>query len=117
MNLNILSYGIYLPIIIVITVKIGWMFYTHGEIFLLHLFQHHIAIVKPINNILLTGYYLVNIGYAIYAIAQWESILTIPQMLNILCGHLGSIIIGLAILHYNNVFWLNYLVKSKPLKL
>lgn len=116
MNYNILTYCIYLPIIAVIMVKVGWMFYTHGEIFLLHLFHNDQTVVKPINNLLLIGYYLVNIGYAIITIAFWETVDTLPQILNTLSEHLGIIIIGLAVLHYNNVLCLNYLVKSKRIK-
>ncbi|WP_299277436.1 hypothetical protein [uncultured Psychroserpens sp.] len=116
MNYNILTYCIYLPVIAVIMIKVGWMFYTHGEVFLYHLFQQHTTIVKPINNIFLIGYYLVNLGYAIITLAYWETIESIPQMLNTLSEHLGVIILGLALLHYNNVLWLNYLVKSKTLK-
>lgn len=97
-------------------IKVGWMFYTYGEVFLLNLFQHNISLVKSINNLLLIGYYLVNIGYAIITLAYWETVSSIPQILNTLSEHLGMIIIGLALLHYNNVLLLNYLVKSKTLK-
>ena len=117
MNYNILTYSIYLPIIVFITVKVGWIFYTHGKVFLSFLFQKNEALVKSVNNILLTGYYLVNIGYAIITIAFWEPIYSFIQMINALGNHLGIIIIGLALLHYNNVVILNYLVKSKTLKL
>ncbi|WCO00988.1 hypothetical protein [Psychroserpens ponticola] len=117
MNYNIITYSIYLPIIAVIMVKVGWLFYTHGEIFLLYLFQQNTSLVKSINNILLIGYYLVNLGYAIISLAYWETIESVIQMLNTLGEHLGVIIIGLSLLHYNNVLLLNYLVKSKTLKL
>ena len=116
MNYNILTYCIYLPIIAVIMVKVGWMFYTHGEVYLMHLFQQNDSLVKPINNLLLIGYYLINLGYAVITLAYWETVVSIPQLLNTLSEHLGVIIIGLALLHYNNVFLLNYLVKSKTLK-
>ncbi|WP_146191785.1 hypothetical protein [Algibacter marinivivus] len=115
MNYNIISYIIYIPIIFFIMIYVGWLFYKHGELFLLNLFQDE-AIVKSINNILLIGYYLVNLGYAIITIAYWEVINSIPEMLNTLSHHLGIIIIGLAVLHYNNVLCLTYLVKSKSLK-
>nr|WP_321228163.1 hypothetical protein [uncultured Psychroserpens sp.] len=113
MNYNILTYCIYLPIIAVIMVKVGWMFYTHGEIFLLHLYKQDETIVKPINNLLLIGYYLTNLGYAIITLAYWEKVNNLTEMLSTLSEHLGIIIIGLAVLHYNNVLCLNYLVKSK----
>ena len=116
MNYNILAYAIYLPIIAVIMVKVGWLFYTHGELFLLNLFQQDQSIVKPINNLLLIGYYLLNLGYAIITIAYWEKIDTVQDIFNTLSYHLGIIIIGLSILHYNNVLCLTYLVKSKTIK-
>lgn len=96
-------------------IYVGWLFYKHGELFLLNLF-HNESIVKSINNLLLIGYYLVNLGYAITTIAYWKIINSISEMLNSLSYNLGIIIIGLAILHYNNVLCLTYLVKSKSLK-
>ena len=115
MNYNILSYSIYLPIIFFIMIKIGWLFYKHGEIYLIHLFQQNSNIVKSINNILLTGYYLINLGYAVYSIAYWKQIITILQLINTLSYHIGIIILGLALMHYNNVFWLTFFVKLKPI--
>ncbi|MGB3608065.1 MAG: hypothetical protein WA775_03745 [Psychroserpens sp.] len=116
MNYNIITYCVYLPIIAVIMIKVGWMFYTHGEVFLLHLFHQDKRIVKPINTLLLTGYYLLNLGYAIFTVSYWEHISSILAIIGSLSKHLGIIIIGLAILHYNNVLCLNYFVKSKTLK-
>ncbi|WP_323789352.1 hypothetical protein [Psychroserpens sp.] len=115
MNYNILTYCIFLPIIAMIMIKVGWMFYTNGEVFLMYLFQQNTSLVKSINNILLIAYYLVNLGYAVITLAYWETIESALQMLNTLAEHLGIIIIGLAVLHYNNVLVLNYLVKSKTL--
>jgi len=115
MNYNIISYLIYIPTIGFIMIYVGWLFYKHGELFLLHLFQNE-ALVKSINNLLLIGYYLVNLGYGIVTIAFWKTIHSIPEMLNALSYHIGIIIMGLAILHYNNVLCLNYLIKSKSLK-
>lgn len=116
MNYNIVTYCIYTPIIFFIMIKIGWLFYKNGEIFLLNLFKQQIALVKSINNILLIGYYLVNLGYAIITIAYWETISSIPEILNSISHRLGIMIIGLAVLHYNNVLCLTYILKSKIIK-
>lgn len=116
MNYNILAYGIYLPIISFIMIKVGYLFYKYGEIFLLNLFKQNLSLVKSINNILLVGYYLINIGYAIITIAYWETLDSFSKIINTISYHLGIIIIGLAILHYNNVLCLTYLVKSKTFK-
>ena len=96
-------------------IKVGWLFYKHGEIYLMYLYNDTLF-VKSINNILLIGYYLINLGYAIITIAYWENVDSFFEMLNTLFNHLGKIVIGLAVLHYNNILCLNYLIKSKTLK-
>ncbi len=97
-------------------IKVGWLFYKHGEVFLLNLCETNYALAKSINNLLLIGYYLINLGYAIITLAYWENIQSINEMINTLSTTLGRIIILLAVLHYNNVFCLTYLIKSKSLK-
>ncbi len=116
MTYNILTYFIYLPIISIIIIRVGWLLYKNGEIFLLHLYKQDTRIVKPINNLLLTGYYLTNIGYAIITVATWEIVNNLSELLATLSQHLGTIISGLAVLHYNNLLCLKYLIKSKLLK-
>jgi len=116
MNLNILTYGIYLPIICFIMIKIGWLFYKNGEVFLLDVFNHNEALVKSINNILLIGYYLINVGYAIVTISYWEKVHNAIELINSLSFTLGKIILLLALLHYNNIFWLKHITKTKILK-
>ena len=112
MNYNILSYIIYLPVIGFIMIKVGWLFYKNGEVFLLDLLRGQTALVKNINNLLLIGYYLVNLGYAVATIAFWEPVHSLLDMLNTLTDIIGKIMLLLAIMHYNNIFWLKQLTKS-----
>lgn len=113
MNLNIITYCIYLPIIVFITVKIGWYFYKNGVVFLMDILKHDTSLVKPINNLLLASYYLINIGYSIITISFWEKINTEIEAINSLSETIGKIILLLAILHYNNIFWLKKINKPK----
>lgn len=115
MTYNLLTYFIYLPVTIIITIYIGWLFYKHGEVFLLGLFNNNKALVQRINNILLLGYYLTNIGYAILSISNWETLISLHQMLTSLSRSLGTIILGLALLHFNNVYWLHFIHKKQLL--
>lgn len=116
MNYNILSYIIYIPLIFFITTKVGWMFYKNGELFLINIFEINLVLVKNVNNLLITGYYLVNLGYSILTISYWDKIDNTIELINVLSNTLGKIVVLLALLHYNNIFWLKYLTKSKILK-
>ncbi len=113
-NYNIITYLIYLPIILFITIKVGWMFYKNGEIFLLSIFEEQNT-VKTVNKILLMGYYLVNIGYSLAVISFWTKVDSITTMIESLSFVIGAIIIFLAILHYNNIIILKQISKRKLL--
>jgi hypothetical protein len=97
-------------------IKIGWVFYKNGELFLMAIFNGDTEIVKNVNTLLLVGYYLLNIGYAILSIAYWESINNYIDLINSLSLKLGEIMLTLAIMHFNNIFWLKNITHYKTLK-
>ncbi|MET2985889.1 hypothetical protein [Aureibaculum conchae] len=115
MNLNLIAYSVYLPIISLITIKTGWSLYKNGKLFLANLFNNDKVLVQRINKILLMGYYLVNLGYAIITISYWAKIKTEVELINSLTFTLGKLILILAILHYNNIFWLKQIQKTNLL--
>jgi len=94
-------------------IKTGWVFHKNGEVFLISLFNGDKEASKNINKLLLVGYYLINIGYAILSIYQWEHIGNYIDIINSISQKLGKIILILAIMHFNNIFWLKHLTHSK----
>lgn len=109
MNFNIISYIIYLPIIFFITIKVGWILYKSGEVFLCDLFKNDEETAQSLNKLLLIGYYLINLGAATITIAFWDAVYNSTQMIAALSDVLGKTILALAILHYNNIFWIKFL--------
>lgn len=113
MNTNILTYSIYLMVTIYITVVVGYKFYKNGIHLILNLFKPNIEGAHAINKLLLVGYYLVNLGYLAISIKGWPVIQSHNEMIKILFQQTGIILLALAVLHYNNLFWLYYLSKRK----
>ncbi|MEM6686759.1 MAG: hypothetical protein AAF617_13330 [Bacteroidota bacterium] len=113
MNFNIISYCIYIPIIFFITLKIGWILYKNGEVFLCDMFTNDVELVKNLNKLLLIGYYLINLGAATLTITYWDTVENVVEMLNTLATVLGKTIIVLALLHFNNIFWIILLNRKK----
>ena len=112
MNYNLITYGLYLPIILFITIRVGWLFYKNGEVFLLTIFdQHPIAYVT--NKVLLVGYYLVNIGGSVVAISFWGEVESLLEVWNSLSTTLGLLLLLLALMHYNNIFLLKIIALKK----
>jgi hypothetical protein len=103
MNYNILSYTIFSLITIYIIIWVGRLFHRNGRIFILSFFQNKEELTDTTNNLLLTGYYLFNIGYAIIQFSYWKKIETIADMLSSTLERTGILILILAFLHYNNM--------------
>lgn len=106
MTYNTLSYIIYAPIAIYITVIVGWRCYKNGLVYVESIFKDE-KVSESINKILLVGYYLTNIGYAIMMIQRWEKVENTIDMINVLSENLASIVMILAILHYLNIITLS----------
>lgn len=104
MSYNILSYIIYSFIIISIILKVGHICYENGIIYSKH-FNVDEKTSEVLNKILLIGYYLINLGYAILTISNWETVETQEKIFESVSIHIGYIILPLAVLHYFNLIW------------
>ncbi|MFT5725794.1 MAG: hypothetical protein ACI9JN_002923 [Bacteroidia bacterium] len=113
MNWNLEAYAIYLGVTFYITVVVGYSFHKHGIHLVLELFQNNHEGAHAINNVLLVGYYLVNLGYLTISISSWPEIQSLQVMVDLLFKKVAVILLVLAALHYNNIYWLNYLSKRK----
>jgi hypothetical protein len=112
MNLNLIAYLIYFIITIFIIVKVGKICYHNGNIYVSQLIPNHDDLCHKINQSLLVGYYLLNIGYCAMTIISWENIETLTQLTEIITSKLALIIITIAILHYFNVILLTNYIKK-----
>lgn len=115
MNLNILSYGIYGILTYYITVHVGWICYKHGIHYLKEEIQDD-KVAGTINNILLAGYYLLNLGYALLRISHWPTMSTTLDVVETVAYRVGSIVMLLGLMHGFNIL-LIYLLRKKQIKM
>jgi hypothetical protein len=112
MNYNVIAYLIYLPISFYISVILGKVFYRNGRYFILEAFSGDETITNAINHFLLVGYYLLNLGYDAYSLSFWPNIMSTKDLINELSLHLGSLILGLGLVHYFNIYSIIYFSKE-----
>jgi len=112
MNFNIIGYAVYLLITILIIGRVGRICYQNGNIYVAQLIPDHMELCHKINQILLLGYYLMNIGYCAMTLISWEKITTFNQLIEVI-AYKSAIIIGtIALMHYLNIYILTrYLQK------
>jgi len=104
-NFNELSYVIYLPITLFITIWVGKELHKNGRPLMRIAFKRfgYDSWVSPVNNSLLIGYYLLNIGNLLIFINSWEEIESAEQMINVIAKNIGIIIIILGLIHVLNM--------------
>ncbi|WP_284651691.1 hypothetical protein [Flavobacterium terrisoli] len=112
MNLNILGYAIYLLITILIIVKVGRICYRNGNIYVSQLIPDHMDLCHKANQVLLLGYYLMNIGYCAMTLISWEKILTFNQLIEVIAFKSAIIIGAIALMHYINIYVLTKYIQK-----
>lgn len=101
--MNILAYILYLFITYFITVHVGLIFYRNGRLYILRLLHGEEKLTDFINRILLTGYYLLNLGYAALMIRSWKTVTGWTDLAASLASMTGKIMLTLAVIHFLNM--------------
>lgn len=101
--MNTIAYIIYLLVTYLITVRVGFIFYRNGRVFILGLLHNDAQLTDYINRILLVGYYLLNLGYAALMLRSWDTIDTWTELLVSIGTKTGQIMLTLAIIHFMNM--------------
>lgn len=104
MNNYIIAYTVYLIVTVFLTVLVGRSLFKNGRIFLRDIFHGNLELAEAVDRLLLVGYYLVNIGYAVYSMKITSLIENERQVMEILSFKLGIIILILGIMHFFNMF-------------
>ena len=104
MNLNIIGYVIYLLITTFIIINVGKICYRNGNIYVAQLIPEHEDLCQKTNQVLLIGYYLLNLGYCAMTIISWDKIISYSQLVEVISIKTAIIVCIIAILHYFNIY-------------
>ena len=104
MNYTILTYSIYLPITVLLTIWVARTLFKNGRVFLVEIFHKDEILADSVNKLLLVGFYLVNVGYSVYTLKIWDTIEGTQQVIETLSQKIGWIILVLGAMHFFNLF-------------
>lgn len=104
MNYILLSYCIYLVATITLTIWVAKALFKNGKVFLLDIFYGNKDIADSVNNLLLVGFYLINIGYAVYTLQIHDDVLNWKDVFEKLSMKIGLIILILGAMHFFNLY-------------
>jgi len=108
-----LIYLLYLVISVWLTLKVGNNLHRHGRLWIIDLIGD-IQLSDRINDILLLGYRLINLGYLLLTLMLSRvSDASVAAMIHFLSAKLGLILLILAWLHFQNIGMLLLFSKLK----
>ncbi len=99
-------YVIYALVAIALTVGLAMTLHRHGKMFLIELFPDNVQVAKAINSMLVTGFFMLNLGYG-FLISRTEASATAFEATEGLIQKLGVLLVSLGAIHFVNmaVFW------------
>ena len=103
-NYIIPTYVTYLLVTIALTIWVAKTLFKNGKVFLVDIFHGNKELADSVNNLLLVGFYLVNIGYAVYTLQINSGIVSAQAMIEMLSVKGGFIILLLGAMHFFNLF-------------
>jgi hypothetical protein len=104
MNYIIITYSFYLIITIALTVWVARTLFKNGKVFLIDIFHGQKELADSVNNLLLVGFYLINIGYAVYTLQVTGRITNFQEVIEKLSLKIGLIILILGGMHFFNLY-------------
>lgn len=97
------TYSAYIALVILITVLVARTLSKNGEIFLIDGFNGNVALARSVNHMLVVGFYLVNLGFALLQLEAERGIESIDHALVFLSTKIGFVLLVLGIVHFFNL--------------
>lgn len=101
------TYATYLVLVTLITIFVARTLSKNGVVFLIDGFGGNEALAHSINHLLVVGFYLVNLGFAMLQLNTYRNIETLDQALVFLSGKIGFVLMVLGAVHFANLLVIN----------
>jgi predicted PurR-regulated permease PerM len=101
---NFTAYLIYLPVVIVLTWYVAHILFKNSKSFMLDIFHGNSDIALSTNKLFETGFYLLNLGFALWIMKITSDIDTNRSLLEILSAKIGGFSIYLGIMLFFNLY-------------
>jgi hypothetical protein len=103
-SLNFTSYLIYLPVVAILTWYVAHTLFKNSKVFMLDIFNGRADIAISTNKLFETGFYLLNLGFALKIMEVTVEITDSRSMLEILSAKIGGFSIYLGIMLFFNLY-------------
>ena len=100
----IITYSVYFIVTLSITIWVANTLFKNGKVFLIDIFHGNKELADSVNNLLVVGFYLINIGYAVFTLKLTNNITNAQEIIENLSFKIGLIILILGAMHFFNLY-------------
>ena len=107
MNPLIVIYVVYGMAAIGLTVWLAKTLFSNGAVFLEGVFKDNHELAEALNRLLVTGFYMLNLGYAFLIFKTNARPVGAVDSIELLVNKMGVLLVSLGLIHFLNmiVFW------------
>ena len=102
--LVIACYLSYLAISISLTIWVARTLHRSGRIFLLDAFRGNAELTDSVNQLLVVGFYLINVGYIALALKTTDPLTNFREVIELESSKIGVVLLILGAMHFFNMF-------------
>ncbi len=113
MTPTVYLYLTYLLISLLLTFGVARTLRQHGRVFLVDCFAGREDLADSVNQLLVVGFYLVNLGYVAFALKTASEVPDVQQVIEVLSVKIGAVLLVLGAMHFGNFWVLSRLRKGR----
>jgi hypothetical protein len=103
-NYLFIVYLLYVAASLTLTLCLARTLFKNGEVFLDDVFADNPRLAGAVNRLLVVGFFLLNLGYALVTLRADPEVFTRAKGLEVLAVKLGSLLLVLGALHMGNLY-------------
>ncbi|MBC8102820.1 MAG: hypothetical protein H7Z41_09560 [Cytophagales bacterium] len=113
MSTIVVTYLVYLVISVSLTVWVARTLFKNGRVFLVDVFHGNETLADSVNQLLVVGFYLINLGYVSLMLKINDPVIGTQASIEALAGKVGLVLLVLGGMHFFNLFVFNKVRTTK----
>jgi|ERR1041385_6053041 hypothetical protein len=110
----VICYAVYLAISLAATIWVAHTLHRNGRVFLVDAFRGNEQLADSVNQLLVVGFYLINIGYVSLALRTAGNLQGAREAVEVVSGKVGVVLMVLGVMHFFNLYVFNQLRRRHP---
>jgi hypothetical protein len=97
-------YVVYAAVSVFLTIWLARTLSRNGEVFLDDVFMDNPRMAQSVNQLLVVGFYLLNLGYALLTLKAEVTLPSATEAIETLAAKLGALLLALGAMHFANLY-------------